>query len=114
MGIKQRIKMNNKLEYTDLKDVLALDSIYNILTWYERIELHQIMNGNLPEENISENAYKMLVIIIETEWQKPESKYPEYQKDLLHYLSADGIWKPIEEYRSENTELTHLIEKPCV
>ena len=106
--------MNNKLEYTDLKDVLGLDSIYNILTWYERTELHQIMNGNLQEENISENAYKMLKIVIENDWQKPETKYPEYQKDLLHFLSADGIWKPIENYKTENTELTNLIQKTCV
>ena len=103
--------MKSNFEYTDLKDVLGLDSIYNILTWYERIELHQIMNGKLPEENISENAYKMLHIILDYDWHRPETKYPESEKDILHFLSTDGTWKPIEIYKSENEKITIEILK---
>ena len=106
--------MKSNFEYTDLKDVLGLDSIYSILTWYERIELHQIMNSRLPVENISENAYNMLKIIVENDWQKPETKYPESEKDVLHFLSADGTWKTIDIYKGENEKLTNLIEKICV
>ena len=77
------------------QELLALDSIYKILTAHERILLHQSQNKEVAET--TENIWKFLGWIEETNWKTPFMKYPEFHPDQLYFEDANGDLQLLED-----------------
>lgn len=91
------------------QELLALDSIYRVLTADERIMLHR--SQHRMEAEITDNIWKLLKWIDQSGWTTPFMKYPEYHKDLLHYEDRNGRLQPLEHYKTEHLDLTEQITK---
>lgn len=92
----------------NLTKTLALDSIYNVLTWYDRVTLHQARLGRFPENLLSERVRMLMAIVVSEDWIEPYTKYPEFDRENLYYGVGSNL-KPIAEYKKKNYKLTELI-----
>lgn len=79
--------------------VLQLDSLVNVLSWYERVLIHQLLNDKvvLPTQKIVE----MHSWIITQNWEAPNR---QYQHDrVLYFFDEDSLkWIPDELYLKIN------------
>ncbi|ROI09767.1 hypothetical protein EGI11_03145 [Chryseobacterium sp. H3056] len=94
---------------TTEQEVLALDSIYKILTANERILLHRSQHKN--EAEITEKIFKLLKWVEKTGWKSPYMKYPEWHHDVLHYEDENGKLLAVETYPRAHQEITEQILK---
>lgn len=102
------------IRYTNLprtteQEVLALDSIYKLLTAHERILLHQSQGRN--EAEITARIWELTQWIEQTGWKTPFMKYPEFHKDVLYYEDENGQLQPLENYPEMHPEITEQIKK---
>ena len=94
---------------TIFHEVLALDSIYGLLTYTERILLHGCIIG---ERELNEWILTLINWIKKSGWESPKMKYPEFQKDVLHYEDpVTGSLITVAEYPVKHPELTEIILK---
>lgn len=92
---------------TIFHEVLALDSIYGLLTYSERILLHSCI---IEETEMNEWILILIDWIKKSGWESPKMKYPEFQKDVLHYEEpATGNLITVAEYPAKHPELTEEI-----
>ncbi|MBE9391930.1 hypothetical protein [Elizabethkingia anophelis] len=83
--------------------LLQLDSIYRLLTWDERIQVHLLMQNKTKDSN--ELIHVLLALIEEFSWYAPDMRYD--QDRLLYYFEEElERWLPIEQYKNNNPELT--------
>lgn len=86
---------------------LALDSIYNILSWYDRVSLHTYMQGKTL---ITENATKLLKFVKKYEWYSPKMRYN--QNNILEYYDyKTENWLLASQYSKNHSGLTIQIQE---
>ncbi len=88
-------------------EILALDSLYGVLSWYERCWLHMVSIGKesgQPSLRIM-SLYKVLVNI---EWDAPKRRPGQ---DRCGQYFEDGKWLEIEHYPKNHPEITNQIRK---
>ncbi|WP_308004463.1 hypothetical protein [uncultured Chryseobacterium sp.] len=97
--------MENIVSYES--STLALDSIYNVLSWYDRVSLHYyLQNGSL----LTANAIKLLDIVKKHEWYPPKMRYN--QNNLLEYYEPkQESWLHVNQYIANYSKLTTQIQK---
>lgn len=86
-------------------EVLALDSIYKILTADERIMLHRWDHAHRSTDKI----LSLILWIDENGWKSPFMKYPEFDKDQLYFENQTGDFFLIESYQRLHPEITEQI-----
>lgn len=106
------------MEITDyhLLHALAIDSIYGILSWYDRATVHQCINEKIPYEEITPKAQALIVTVAEERIKAPEMRYMDDR--LLYYkqvytdekLDLKPEWLPIYEYPAYHSDLTTIIK----
>lgn len=76
--------------------ILALDSIYNVLPWTDRIRLHLAINERLELEPTPAivAAYDY---VVRTQWVSPETRHLKDNDGLFVWLKDRYV--PVEEYR---------------
>lgn len=89
-------------KYTDkirniYQETLALDTIYNVLSWHERTTLHQIMTGGIGEQELTENASMLCEFVNNLNWKTPLMKYGQ-DRLLYFYDETTKKDRPIEDY----------------
>ncbi len=90
-----------------LRSVLALDSISPFLEFYHRMEIHKIIleqiryGTKIDINNFSPMMQKVMNLIKQHNWERPERKYNEGRLNLLYYDEYLEQWQPIENYKHE-------------
>ncbi|WP_086984865.1 hypothetical protein [Elizabethkingia miricola] len=95
---------------------LAIDSIYGVLSWYDRATVHQFLNHKISPEEISPKAHALIVTITENKIEAPEMRYMDDR--LLYYkqiytdekLDLKPEWLSIYEYSVYHSETTAIIK----
>lgn len=86
---------------------LALDSIYNVLSWYDRVSLHTYMQGKTL---VTENAAKLLKFVKKNEWYSPKMRYN--QNNVLEYYDSKAEnWLLASQYSKNYPGLTIQIQE---
>lgn len=102
-----------------MHQALALDSIYKILTWGDRLYLHAAIQGVRSNE-LAQNKRLLAVLewITDNDWQPPKTKYGHdrllYYLEEFEYVKIKQVspeWLPIEQYAEEYPEITEQILK---
>lgn len=97
---------------TIFHELLALDSIYHVLLYSDRLFLHRCISGSVEDhEEGSEKLYQLQEAKKKHRWHPPFMKYPEFDKDQLYYENGNADLRPITEYAALNKELTETILK---
>lgn len=100
----------------DLINALTIDSIYGVLTWYERTLIHLYLNNKIPPEDMPEKVTKFTIIIKKLRVAPPQMKYgqdrlkyylQEYKQ--CEFLDLPNEWLQVEEYQKYHPELTEKI-----
>lgn len=100
-----------RTERTIFHELLALDCIYHVLLFSDRIFLHRcISNKTEPNEEGSENLSLLYEALKKHRWKSPEMKYPEFHPDQLYYRDKDYELISIENYARNHPEITKSIE----
>lgn len=91
-----------------LHTLLQLDSLYRFLTWGERMIIHAQMLEKTTRT--TDNIERFLGFVIAEKWKAPMMRFGQ---DRLQYFYDDEEenWKPAEDYRKTNPELTRKILK---
>ena len=97
---------------TILIKILQLDSLVNVLSWYERIIIHQLLNDK--KADATQKIIDLFDWIIAVEWEAPNR---QYQHDrVLYFFDEDSLkWIPDELYLKINKNyapwINQLIKK---
>lgn len=96
------------MKRTIYHEVLALDLFFNVLTWYERILLHQIISGKSNE--ITANMQKCIEVVKDLHWKSPEKRvFADDEPQNIYYKveTKEQIeWHPIETYKTNYPNIT--------
>lgn len=93
-------------------ELLALDSIYHVLPYSDRLFLHRCIAEKAEDhEEGSEKLYQLQEAKKKHHWHSPFMKYPEYDKDQLYYVDANAELRPISEYAATHPEMTETVLK---
>ena len=96
------------MDRTLLHEILALDGIYRILTWFDRCYLHLCIadkEGDLqPSEKVSQFGHW----VKKTGWQSPGIKFADDR--LLYYKTGNG-WELIEKYPAAHPQITEQLKQ---
>ncbi len=94
-----------------LRCVLALDSLRNYLTFYERMQIHKmiIQRMRIPLEERTEivpkdlapKIAKAIALIRKHQWKRPVCRYNEGRLTLSYYDDLLDQWLPIDYYEHE-------------
>lgn len=99
------------MEKEILIKVLQIDSLSNILSWYERVMIHLLISQKSDE--VSERIVRLYNFIIEENWECPKRNY-DHDRVLYFFDPDSDTWLPDDYYLKINThynkELT-LIKK---
>lgn len=100
------------IRYTNLprtteQEVLALDSIYRILSADERILLHQ---SQTRSDELTDKIRKLMQWIESSGWKTPYMKYPEFHNDALYYEDENGELQPVENYPKAHPKITEQLK----
>ncbi|SDE73387.1 hypothetical protein [Riemerella columbipharyngis] len=90
-----------------LHEVLALDSIYRLLSLDERITIHRRIKG-LPDE-LSLRTEKVIFWVSDNNWRASSIRYGDDR--LLYYWDERTGWNPIEKYQKNNKKITTELKK---
>lgn len=101
----------------DLINTLTIDSIFGVLSWYERTTIHQYLNNKLPPDDMPEKVTMLAVLVKESEFVPPQMKYgqdrlkyylQEYRE--CEFLDLSNEWLLVEEYPKYHTEISTKIK----
>ena len=95
--------MDFKLEYLD---VLALDSIYNLLSFNERIDTHLYIRNKT--EKLNPKSEKIFNWIKQNYWSPPETKY-DRNKTLKFYNEKTESFENLEKYQTTYPKITKAV-----
>ncbi len=87
-------------------EILALDSLYGVLSWYERCWLHLESIGKAQGE-ASHRIKALYTTIDETGWEAPHRRAGQ---DRCGQYQENGEWKEIEKYPKDHPELTQQLK----
>lgn len=96
-------KYTNKIRNIYL-EMLALDSIYNILSWYDRTSIHRILKGEIV--NLEEKPMMLNEYIRMTGWTSPYMKYGQDRLLYFYHENTESDY-PIEEYKKMYSHITN-------
>lgn len=96
-----------------LKEALAFDSIYEVLSWYDRAIAHLFILNKV--DGITPKASKLTMLVAEHKLESPKMRYNEerqcvYQQEYDIANDIESEWLPLEEYKEFNPEVTKLIK----
>ena len=97
--------MDFKLEYLD---VLALDSIYNLLSFNERIDTHLYIRNKT--EKLNPKSEKIFNWIKQNYWSPPETKY-DRNKTLKFYNEKTESFENSQKYQTTYPKITKAINE---
>lgn len=101
----------------DLINTLTIDSIFGVLSWYERTMIHQYLNNKLSPDDMPEKVTMLAVLVKENEIVPPQMKYgqdrlkyylQEYRE--CEFLDLPNEWLQVEEYLKYHPEITMKIK----
>lgn len=100
-----------KNQRTIFHQLLALDSIYRVLSFEDRLYLHRCIAGKIEDgDEGSERIFKLNEIVKKKRWKSPEMKYPEFHPDQLYYRNEKNDLIPLEVYPINHPQISELIE----
>ena len=98
-----------------LLQALAIDSIYNVLSWYDRAIAHLFLVKKADE--ITTRTFKLAEIIAQNNIKAPKMAYRDdrflyYRQEYkdCQFMDLSPEWLPIEQYKAFNPEVTKLIK----
>lgn len=98
-----------------LKEALAIDSIYEVLSWYDRANTHLFLLKKSDE--LTPRVSKLTMLVAEYKLESPKMRYKEdracYYKQEYKDCPFDEMppeWQPLDQYRAFNPEVTKLIK----
>ncbi|MFY7843777.1 hypothetical protein [Chryseobacterium gambrini] len=97
--------MENSNSYEN--SALALDSIYNVLSWYDRVSLHSYMHGG---SLVTKKATQLLKFVKTHEWYPPKMRYTQ-NNVLEYYEPKQESWLKIAQYMKNHPKLTVQIQE---
>ncbi|WP_336717155.1 hypothetical protein [Chryseobacterium mucoviscidosis] len=97
--------MENIISYEN--SALALDSIYHVLSWYDRVSLHSYKQG---ENSVTKKATELLKFVKKNEWHPPKMRYAQ-NNVLEYYEPKQSNWLKIAEYMKNHPKLTIQIQE---
>ncbi|MCT2563974.1 hypothetical protein [Chryseobacterium herbae] len=102
----------------DLINTLTIDSIFGVLSWYERTAIHQYLNNKISPEDMPEKVTVLASVVKENNIVPPQMKYGQdrlkyYLQEYREYefLDLPNEWLQIEEYAKYYPELTQKIKE---
>lgn len=102
----------------DLINTLTMDSIFGILSWYERTMIHLYLNNKVSPEDMPEKVTAMAVTIKESGIAPPQMRYGQdrlkyylQQYKECEFLDLSNEWLQVEEYQKYHPELTIKINQ---
>lgn len=96
------------MERTFYHEILSIDSIYNVLSWFDRCYLHLCIMNKEGDMESSEKLQKLAGIVKNQNWKSPETKYGQ---DRLQYYQQKNEWIELDKYSEAHPELTYKIEQ---
>lgn len=87
----------------NLYDILSLNSIYQLLSYDERINIRLVLIGK--EENLCTKAQKLGRWIIKNHWIAPEMKYGQDRLLRFYHVKTEE-WHLVEDYPKLNPKIT--------
>jgi hypothetical protein len=90
-----------------INDILALDSFYNYLSWYERCWLH-LLRMDKVDDYASTRIAALANFVDKSGWSAPQRKPGE---DKLGYYFENGKWHDMEDYPKNHPHITEHINK---
>lgn len=91
-----------------LLQALAFDSIYNVLTWYDRAIAHLFIISKT--DIVTDRCYKLSAAIAINKIEAPEMKYKEDHM-LYFYEKNSETWQSIEFYPLWHQKTTEIIKR---
>ncbi|ATC39621.1 hypothetical protein [Elizabethkingia anophelis] len=96
-----------------LKEALAFDSIYEVLSWYDRANTHLFLLKKSDE--LTPRVLKLTMLVAEYKLESPKMRYNTdmqcvYQQEYDIANDIESEWLPLEEYKEFNPEVTKLIK----
>lgn len=88
-----------------LKNILILDSIYQLIDWKDRVRIHFLLQEKAIET--SPNIEILYNWMVKTKWIAPSLKYG--QDRLQYFENYPDEWILIEEYKKHSN-----LELPCL
>lgn len=88
-------------------EILALDSLYDVLTWYDRcwLHLHRFDKQSGPP---SPRILALLKVITDNHWRAPQRRAGQ---DRCGQYEHYGEWLEITDYAANNPKITEQILK---
>lgn len=79
-------------------DILAFDTLYGVLTWGDRLILHDYLSGKGQNFPPTERILEVGACIYRNKWQAPAMKY--MKDDVVLYVEdlENMQWLPIDKY----------------
>ncbi|MCT3673604.1 hypothetical protein HZQ94_10440 [Elizabethkingia anophelis] len=98
-----------------LLQALAIDSIYNVLSWYDRANAHLFLVKKADE--ITDKTFKLAEIVAKNNIEAPKMVYRDdrflyYRQEYKDcaFMDLKPEWLPIDQYRAFNPKVTELIK----
>ena len=80
-------------------DILALDSIYGVLRWEDRIDIRLYLQGKADIEIFNNKVWKVLDWIFKNNWERPSVAFVKDRPVEDGFLiKCDGRMMTIKEY----------------
>ena len=105
-------------EHTIPATILAIDSIFGVLSWYDRTALHLFSNQKITSEELPERVVLLASLIIANNIEAPQMRYGQDRLKyyLQEYKEHDCIdlqneWLQVEEYKNYHPEFSEKIKK---
>ncbi|GAA5096784.1 hypothetical protein GCM10023210_31000 [Chryseobacterium ginsengisoli] len=98
-------------KYTEEKrniyqETLALDTIYNVLSWHDRTILHRVMTGEIGANELNGKVSMLYEFVSITKWKTPLMKFGQ-DRLLYFYDEQKEKDRPIEEYKTVFPNITN-------
>ncbi|HAT3998586.1 TPA: hypothetical protein I9Y90_000068 [Elizabethkingia anophelis] len=97
-----------------IKEALAFDSIYQVLTWYDRANAHLFLLKKT--DHLTAKVSKLTMLVAEYKLEAPKMRYKEdrqcyYEQEYdPPVYGIEQEWRTLEEYKAFNPEVTKLIK----
>jgi predicted ArsR family transcriptional regulator len=102
----------------DLINTLTIDSIFGVLSWYERTTIHLYLSNKISPEDMPEKVTTLATVVKENKIVPPQMKIgqdrlkyylQEYRE--CEFLDLANEWLQVEEYLKYHPEITQEIKK---
>jgi len=93
-------------------DTLALDSIFGVLSVWDRVSIHYYNLEKITLPNITPRARKLLDLVFTNDITMPEMRYiSDVSIPELYFYNLDTEkWTPIEKFQADYPNITKIVQ----